>query len=262
MIGKSQAISSAKNMASKEQITHVPQGIFATTRWTMISDAGGEPSPRSAEALEALCEAYWFPLYAYVRRCGHSKEDAEDLTQGFFLHLLGRTDLRGLDREKGKFRSFLLASLKHFISNDRDKKRATKRGGTIAHLPLDWSDADAKYQLAESNTLPPDAAYDREWATVLLERVLKNLEQEFSAGGKHEEFIRLRKFLAIGRGEIPYEAVAAEMEMTSTALRVAVHRLRKRYRELLKKEVSKTVTEGETVNDELSELLAAFGCGA
>jgi RNA polymerase sigma-70 factor (ECF subfamily) len=235
-----------------------PQAIFATTRWTMVSDAGGEPSPRAAEALESLCEAYWFPLYAYVRRCGQSKQDAEDLTQGFFLHLLGRSDLSGLDREKGKFRSFLLASLKNFIANEVDRKRTAKRGGNIDHFPLDWSDADAKYQLVCSSTLPPDAAYDREWATILLKRVLQNLKEEFSAAGKQEEFAKIKKFLTIGRGEIPYDEAAVEMNITSTALRVAVHRLRKRYRELLKKEVGKTVAEGETVNDELSELLAAF----
>ncbi len=176
------------------------------------------------------------------------------------MDMLGRTDLSGLDREKGKFRSFLLASLKNFISNDRDRKRAAKRGGKITHLPLDWSDADAKFQLVCTSSLPPDAAFDREWATVLLERVLNNLEEEFSAGGRLEEFSRLRGFLVTARGEIPYDEAAIELQMTSTALRVAVHRLRKRYRELLKKEVARTVAEGETVDSELAELLAAFGC--
>lgn len=247
-----------------ENNSNIPRAgaIFATTHWTMVAAAGSEPSPRSAKALEELCEAYWFPLYGFIRRCGHSREDAEDLTQGFLLHLIDRTDLRGLDREKGKFRSFLLASLKHFIANERDKKHTGKRGGNVFHLPLDWLDADAKFQLAAKSTLQPDAAYDREWATVLLERVLKDLGEELSQGGKRDEFSKLQKFLVTGRGEIPYDVAAKEMGMSPTALRVAVHRMRKRYRQLLKKEVGKTITEGDSVESEFAELLAAFGCNA
>ena len=229
--------------------------LFLTTRWTMVSAAGSE---NSSLALEELCQAYWFPLYAYVRRTGESKEDAEDITQGFFLHLLSRSDLAGLDREKGKFRSFLLASLKHYISNDRDRKRTIKRGGRVTHLPLDWEKADEKTFLNDDSISSPEAAFDREWARVLLERVLGQLAEEFSASDKTEEFEGLKKFLTSGRGEIPYEAAATELGMKATALRVAVHRMRKRYRVLLKAEVGRTISASESVEGELAALMNAF----
>lgn len=232
--------------------------LFLTTQWTMISEAGSEDSPDSAEALAQLCQAYWFPLYAYVRRAGESKEDAEDITQGFFLGLLERSDLADLDREKGKFRSFLLASLKHYISNDRDRKLAIKRGGNVTHLPLDWETADANFFLGDDSVSSPEAAFDREWAKVLLGRVLLQLEEEFSSNGKTDEFEGLKKFLTAERGEIPYEAAAVELEMKATALRVAVHRLRKRYRSLLKAEVARTISASESVEEEIAALMGAF----
>jgi len=231
---------------------------FATTRWTMIRDAGGETSASSVKAWEQLCNAYWFPLYAYVRRLGRSKEDAEDLTQGFFMHLLSRSDLADLDRKEGKFRSFLLASLKHYISNDNDRRRTKKRGGAMTHFSLDWEMADAKYQLIDTTTLSPDSAYDREWATALLERVLISLEEDATRKGRGEEFDRLKKFLTTGRGDIPYEKAAVEIGVTPTALRVSVHRLRKRYREMLKREVAITISPDESISDEISSLLGGF----
>ncbi len=224
----------------------------------MVCEAGATDSPDSALALEELCQAYWFPLYAYIRRSGESKEDAEDITQGFFLNLLGRSDLAGLDRGKGKFRSFLLASLKHYISNDRDRKRTKKRGGHITHLPLDWEDADAKFNLADNSLSSPEAIFDREWAKVLLQRVLHQLAEEFSQNGKSDEFTGLKKFLTTERGEIPYEEAAAALGMKATALRVAVHRMRKRYRTLLKAEIARTVSASESVENELAALMNAF----
>ncbi len=208
--------------------------------------------------MEKLCQAYWFPLYAYVRRSGESKEDAQDITQGFFLHLLERSDLAGLDREKGKFRSFLLASLKHYISNHRDRKRTKKRGGQVAHLPLDWESADAKFHLADPAISSPDATFDREWAKVLLGRVLRQLGEEFSENGKAGEFATLKTFLTPEGGEIHYEEAAMRLGMKATALRVAVHRLRKRYRALLKSEVARTITPGESVENEIAALMNAF----
>ena len=136
-------------------MTETRNALFLTTRWTMVSEAGAGDSPDSAEALAQLCQAYWFPLYAYVRRAGESKEDAEDITQGFFSHLLDALNLADLDREKGKFRSFLLASLKHYLSNDRDRKRTIKRGGRVTHLPLDWETADAKFFLGDDSVSTP-----------------------------------------------------------------------------------------------------------
>ena len=232
--------------------------LFLTTRWTMVSEAGAGDSPDSAEALAQLCQAYWFPLYAYVRRAGESKEDAEDITQGFFLDLLERSDLADLDRDKGRFRSFLLASLKHYISNDRDRKRTKKRGGGVTHLALDWENADAKFGLSSDSIFSPEATFDREWAKILLERVLLQLGDEFSSAGKSAEFAGLKKFLTTGRGEIPYEEAALELGMKATALRVAVHRLRKRYRALLKAEIARTISASESVEEELAALMNAF----
>lgn len=229
--------------------------LFVTTRWTMVQEAGEK---NCAVSLQELCQAYWFPLYAYIRRCGETKENAEDLTQGFFLQLLERRDLTGLDREKGKFRAFLLASLKNYIANDRIHRSAIKRGSGAVHLSLDWEKADKKFQIIDDSSISPEAAYDREWATTLLERVLVDLEQEFSESGRDEYFGKLRIFLTCEKGEIPYDEAASSLGIKPTALRVAVHRLRKRYRALLKDEVAKTTADADSIKDELAILSLAF----
>jgi RNA polymerase sigma-70 factor (ECF subfamily) len=231
-----------------------PDGFFATTRWTMVRDAGAS----AADALESLCGAYWFPIYAYVRRHGFSKEDAEDLTQAFFAKLLERRDFAGLNQENGRFRSFLLAALKHFLSNERDRAGRLKRGGNITHFSLDWQSADAQFQIADGGQVSPDAAYDREWAVALLERVVVRLGGEFSADGKAERFARMKPFLTMGKGEIPYAKAAADLSMDEGALRVAVHRLRKRYRELLREEIAHTLSDPAMVEEEMKVLLGAF----
>jgi RNA polymerase sigma-70 factor (ECF subfamily) len=230
-------------------------GFFATTRWTMVRAAGASAD----EALESLCAAYWFPIYAYVRRHGFSKEDAEDLTQAFFAKLLERRDIAGLKQESGRFRAFLLAALKHFLSNERDRAGRLKRGGNITHLSLDWQSADTQFQIADGGQVSPDAAYDREWALALLERVVVRLGQEFAAEGKAERFDRMKPFLTLGKGEIPYASAAAALDMDEGAVRVAVHRLRKRYRELLREEIAHTLTDPAVVDEELAVLLGAFG---
>lgn len=232
-----------------------PDGFFATTRWTMVRAAGAS----AAEALESLCGAYWFPLYAYVRRHGFSKEDAEDLTQAFFAKLLERQDFAGLKRENGRFRAFLLAALKNFLSNERDRAGRLKRGGNITHLSLDWQSADAQFQIADGGQIPPDAAYDREWAISLLERVVSKLREEAVAEGQGARFEQLKEFLTVGKGGISYGEVARGLLMEEGALRVAVHRLRKRYRELLRREVAETLSDPAMVEDELAVLLGAFG---
>jgi len=232
-----------------------PDGFFATTRWTMVRAAGASAD----EALETPCTAYWFPLYAYVRRHGFSKEDAEDLTQAFFTKLLKRRDFAGLKQENGRFRAFLLAALKHFLSNERDRAGCLKRGGNITHLSLDWQSADAQFQIADCGQKAPDAAFDREWALALLERVVVRLGEESAADGKTERFERMKPFLTMGKGEIPYATAAAALEMDEGALRVAVHRLRKRYRELLKEEIAHTLSDPAMVEEELAVLLGAFG---
>ena len=236
-----------------------PDGFFATTRWTVVRAAGDQASPQVNEALESLCAAYWYPLYAYVRRHGFSKQDAEDLTQAFFAKLLERRDFVGLKQENGRFRAFLLAALKNFLANERDRTGRLKRGGNITHFPLDWQSADTQFQIADSGQVPPDAAYDREWAVALLEGVISKLHEEAVADGKAERFDQLKSYLTLGKGEIPYATAAAVLAMDEGTLRVAVHRLRKRYRELLRNEVADTLSDPAMVDEELAVLLGAFG---
>lgn len=234
-------------------------GLFATTRWTLVRAAGQGNSPAADEALEILCAAYWFPLYAFVRRNGFSKEDAEDLTQAFFSKLLARGDFARLRRENGRFRAFLLAALKHFLANERDRAGRLKRGGGITHFPLDWQGADSRFQIADATHAAPDAAYDREWAMALLERVIDKLRRECLADGNGGRFDQLKSYLTLGKGEIPYASAAAALAMDEGAARVAVHRMRKRYRELLRIEVARTLADPAMVDEELRVLMGAFG---
>ncbi|MFT4176969.1 MAG: sigma-70 family RNA polymerase sigma factor [Luteolibacter sp.] len=237
---------------------HSSDDFFATTRWTLIRAAGQEPSPMAREALESLCGTYWFPLYAYIRRCGFSKEDAEDLTQAFFAKLLERRDFDGLAKENGRFRAFLLASLKHFLSNERDHRNRKKRGGTLTHFSLDWQNADAKFEIADSHQPSPDQTFDREWATALLERVLQRLRDESMAGGNGERFEQLKGFLTISKDQISCAEKARVLGIEEGTLRVAVHRLRQRYRELLRHEIRQTLSDPAMVEEELAALMNAF----
>jgi RNA polymerase sigma factor (sigma-70 family) len=229
-------------------------GFFATTRWTMVRAAGAAAD----DALESLCTAYWFPIYAYVRRHGFSKEDAEDLTQAFFAKLLERQDFAGLKQENGRFRAFLLAALKHFLANERDRVGRLKRGGNITHFSLDWQNADSQFQIADRGQIPPDAAYDREWAIVLLGQVILQLRDEAEAEGWLERFEHLKAYLTGDRKDIPYAVAASALSMDENTVRVAVHRLRKRYRECLRIEVARTLSDPEMVAEELAGLLEAF----
>lgn len=225
----------------------------------MVLAAGGSTTQGGEDALEGLCEVYWFPLYAYVRRRGYGKEDAEDLTQAFFADLLRRRDFSRADAERGKFRAFLLASLQHFLANERDRSRRLKRGGGALHFSLDWQDADMRFGIADAASATPNEAFDREWAVALLERVLGRLQKEWMVDGKRERFERMKEFLTSDMGETPQTEVAAELGMEEGALRVAVHRMRKRYRELLRNEVGHTLADPTMAKEELAVLLRAFG---
>src|SRR5690349_2419673 len=213
-----------------------PREYFATTRWTVVIAAGRRAAPEADVALQDLCQTYWYPLYAFVRRQGHSHQDAEDLVQGFFARFLDKNYLEGLSRDKGKFRAFLLASLKHFLANEWDRATRQKRGGNTPHLSLDWQDANTKYQLDPADHLSPDKLFDRAWAVTLLDRVLNRLREENVRDGKAAEFEILKPFLTAGAGAIPYQNVAAALSSNEGAARVAVHRLRRRYRDLLRDE--------------------------
>jgi RNA polymerase sigma-70 factor (ECF subfamily) len=230
---------------------------FLTTRWTVVLAAGGADAARSGEALEALCRAYWYPLYAWVRRQGRSPEDAEDLTQAFFASLLARRDLGGADRAKGRFRSFLLASMKHFLANERDRARAQKRGGGQPLLALDAGSAETRYALEPSHGESADRVFERRWALTLLDATLARLRAEYARDGKERLFDELKETLAAGRGEVPYAGIGARMGMGEGAVKVAAHRLRRRYREALRSEIADTVASPGEVEEELRHLHAA-----
>lgn len=235
-----------------------PGDIFATTHWTVVLAAGRKHTPQSDQALEQLCKTYWYPLYAYVRRRGHSKEDAEDLTQAFFARFLEKNYLDGLSAERGRFRAFLLASLKHFLANEWDKSHRQKRGGNKTHLSLDWQTADTQFQVAGAGD-SPDKAFDREWAVALLAHVIERLQRECANDGRSEQFDHLKIFLTAGKGAVSYGEVAKTLHMEEGAVRVAVHRLRKRYRQLLHDEIAQTLHDPAQVDEELRALFGAFG---
>jgi RNA polymerase sigma factor (sigma-70 family) len=231
--------------------------IFATTHWTVVLAAGKQATPQSAEALEQLCQTYWFPLYAYVRRKGYTKEDAEDLTQAFFARFLEKNYLENLSAERCRFRAFLLASLKNFLSNEWKKSRTIKRGGDQKILSLDWETADSHFQIA-ATTVSPDKEYDREWAVALLAQVLDRLRREWEVEGRSDQFEALKIFLSAGKGTVPYSEPAKTLGVEEGAVRVAVHRLRKRYRQLLSDEIAQTLADPTQVDEEMRALFAAF----
>jgi RNA polymerase sigma factor (sigma-70 family) len=238
--------------------TGPPRDYFATTRWTVVLAAGSRSTPQADVALEELCRTYWYPLYAYVRRHGHSREDAEDLTQSFFARFLQKNYLEKLRSEHGKFRAFLLASLKHFLANEWDRSRRQKRGGGAPLLSLDWQEAESRYRIDPADQLSPDKIYDRAWAVTLLERVIGRLRAENDGEGKGPLFEGLKAFLMVGRGEIPYAQAAAGLGLTEGTARVAVHRLRRRYRELLREEIGQTLSDPAQVEEEMRALFSAF----
>lgn len=224
----------------------------------MVLNAGRRDAPEAEAALEELCRTYWYPLYAYVRRHGHTREEAEDLTQEFFTRLLDKNYLENLRRDQGKFRAFLLVALKHFLANEWDRANRKKRGGDIVLLSLDWQDAEARYQIEPADTLSPDKLYDRLWAVTLLERVITRLREENNAAEKSRLFDELSPFLTVGKSAIPYADAAARVGLTEPAVRVAVHRLRRRYRELLRDELAQTLSDPAHVEEEMRALFTAF----
>jgi len=228
---------------------------FLPTRWTLIYTAKEGTSPRAEEALANLCRSYWYPLYVYVRRCGHDAHEAQDLTQEFFARLLAKNYLSEVERGKGKFRSFLLVCLKHFLANEWDRARARKRGGGQTIVPLD---AESRYTKEPSHELTPDKLFDRQWALTLLDQVLARLRKEFAAEGKAETFNTLKVFLTAGKGAISYAEVARKLGTSDGAAKVAVHRMRKRYRELLRDEIAQTVSDPARIEEEIRALFTAF----
>lgn len=233
---------------------------FAATRWTLVlAAAGGKASSRAAGALAELCGIYWYPLYAYVRRRGHGIQDAEDLTQEFFARLLARDGFEAVAPEKGKFRAFLLAALKHFLANQWDRGQAQKRGGGRPIASLDARGAESRLRMEPSHDLTPEKLFQRQWALTVLDRVLARLQGEFVAGGKTAVFEGLKGFLIGGGGAATgYAEAGRELNMTAGAVKVAIHRLRRRYRELLRDEIAQTVDREEEIEDEVRYLLSCL----
>ncbi len=225
-----------------------------------MAQAGRSRSPEAAQALALLCEDYWFPLYAFVRRAGYSAEDAQDLTQEFFVRLLDKDYLAVADPNRGRFRSFLLGAIQHFLANVRRHERTQKRGGHVTVLSLDFHSGEHRYRRIEpADCLTPERLYEKRWALALLDLVLGRLREEHRAAGKLQSFDVLKQFLAGGTGKTAYSEVAGKLGMSEGAVKVAVHRLRRRYRDLLKEEIARTVVGPESLDDELRELLAALG---
>jgi RNA polymerase sigma-70 factor (ECF subfamily) len=231
---------------------------FAPTRWSVVLTARGSDSTHVRDALEKLCRTYWPPIYAFVRRQGHSPHDAQDLTQEFFARLLEKNYLADVDRAKGKFRSFLLASLKHFLANEWDKAMAQKRGGGKIFVPIDAQSAETKLGIDPADAQSADKIFERRWALTLLEQVLRRLREEYIGDGKEELFEQLKPTLTEASGRISYAAMGARLGMSEGAVKVAVHRLRQRYRELLRAEIAETVASASEVEDELRNLFAAL----
>lgn len=234
-------------------------GRFQTTNWSLVLAARDEPSAAGREALGALCERYWYPLYACVRAWGHDPDAARDLTQGFFARLLERDFLEGVRPEAGRFRSFLLASLRHFLSHEREKERALKRGGGEAFISLDAALAEGRYASEPVDRLTPEEVFERRWALTVLDHSLERLRMELEARGEHDRFDRLREFLTGQEPHPSYREIAETLEMTEDAVKAAVHRLRRQLGRLLREEISDTVARSEEVDDEVRHLLRTVG---
>ncbi|HVS31804.1 MAG TPA: sigma-70 family RNA polymerase sigma factor [Thermoanaerobaculia bacterium] len=228
---------------------------FATTQWSLVVAAGQRGSAEAEAALERLCSQYWYPVFVFVRRQGHSLDQAEDLTQSFFTRLIEKEVLHEADQSRGRFRSFLLVSCQRFLSNERDRTLAAKRGGGKTPLSIDASAAEARYQHALAHEETPERLYERQWCVTLLERVLDDLREEYVTEGRQQLFERLRGFLTIDGDSGSQAEAARDLGMTIAAVKVAVHRLRRRYREALREHVAATVASPDEVEDERRYLL-------
>lgn len=228
---------------------------FYTTRWSVVLAAQGKSSSDARQSLEALCEQYWAPLYAYVRYRGRSEHDAQDLTQAFFARLLEKNWLATAERERGRFRTFLLMALKRFLANEWDHSQAQKRGGGIQIISMD---AAEPMSLPDPSAQSAESLFERRWALTLLDAVMRRLRQEHETAGRLAEYERLKPCLTAERGGIDYEALAADLNLQPASARSAVHRLRKRFREVFREEVSGTVADAADVEDEMRTVIAAL----
>jgi RNA polymerase sigma factor (sigma-70 family) len=233
--------------------------VFATTRWSVVLAAAHNDTTKAQAALEKLCLTYWYPLYAYVRRRGYSAHDAQDLTQGFFAHLLERHSIVAADPNRGRFRSFMLGVMNHFLADEWHRARAQKRGGGATFLPLQFDTAETRYGHEPVDRTTPEQNYERRWAMALLEEVLRRLGDEYKQEGRAELFAELNPCLVGERTAQPYAELAARLGVSEGTVKSAVHRLRQRYRQLLREEIAHTVAEPGEADAELHHLFAVLG---
>jgi len=251
--------SRAETNGSNPTGENVPQqSAFVTTHWSVVLTAGHSDTTHARAALEKLCQAYWYPLYAYVRRRGKSPEDAKDLTQEFFARLLERNWVGRADRQKGRFRSFLLSAMNHFLADEWDKVRAQKRGGGLMPVPLQFDTAETRYGHEPVDNTTPEQNYERRWALTLLDTVLQRLQSEYEQEGRAKFFAALHPCLVGDRTDQPYAELAAKLGLSEGAIKAAVHRLRQRYRYLLRDEIAQTVASPGEVDEELRHLFAVL----
>jgi len=246
-------------MAKTEQPTppQSPNQWFATTHWSLVAAGGADSSPRAMAALEDLCATYWYPLYAYIRRRGYPVEEAKDLTQEFFARLIEKKWIAEADRKKGRFRTFLLTVLDHFLANEWRRSHAAKRGGGNKIISLDDT-AEARYAKEPVCKSTPETMYDRRWAMSLFDRALSRLREEYLGANKARHYDQLKRFLSTEARDGEYELIGRELELTPGGVAAAVHRLRQHYRQLVREEVAQTVEAPDDVDDELRALLAAM----
>lgn len=232
---------------------------FASTHWSVVLAAGHSSAPGAREALEKLCGSYWFPLYAFIRRQGHNPHDAEDATQEFFVWLIEHKQLCVADAERGKFRSFLLAMLKHFLSDERKKARAQKRGGGQELLSLDAQSAEDRYRLEPATNVTPETLFDRRWALTVMEQTVARLREEYVAADRAELFEELKHFQPGEEAGRSYAEVAVRLGLTESAVKSAIYRLRQRHGDLLREEIAHTVATPAGVDEEIRHLIAVLG---
>jgi RNA polymerase sigma-70 factor (ECF subfamily) len=248
-------MSEAKRTKSDET-RHGGSPEFHPTQWSLVRRAGGDDSPESRAALESLCRTYWFPIYAFVRRQGHSPHDAQDLTQEFFARLLESKSIVRADPSLGRFRTFLLGALKHYLTDSHRKAGAWKRGGGFEIVSLQDADAEERYRLEPVDEVTPDKVFDRRWSVVLLEGAMTRLQEEFRAAGKERQFEVLKPFLSTEGDEASYEIAAANLKTSAKTFAVAVHRIRRRFRQIVRSAIAETVSTTEEIEEEYRSLFA------
>ncbi len=232
---------------------------FPTTHWSRIAEACDLAAPGTQEALAALCRSYWYPLYLFIRRHGHNAEEARDLVQEYFVRLLDSPVLGLADRSKGRFRTFLIADCTRFLSHQRARARAQKRGGDRRVISIDAGEADARYLREPGHDLTPERLYVRAWAVALLEVVLARLREEYEQAGRLEVFLRLKEVLTGGPEALPYATIAADLGSTEAAIQAAAYRMRRRYAALVREEIAATVAQPSDVEDEIRDLFTSLG---